>query len=122
MKKLTILLLLISIPFTVFGQGLSGTGWLFDDDNDDGKIILFESDQTFTYLNLKTNKRLNRGKVYSGDKDTWTINGNVVVVSFNDGYKIISLTINNNGRSMQGMSINKVGAVNKVTASIIELN
>ena len=118
MKKL-ILSLLISISFNVFGQDISGTGWLFYEDDGDELIILFESDGTFTYLNKVSYSGI-EGKVFGDDDDTWTIDGNIVVISFTDGYKISSLTINNIGDSMSGTSINVKGLVNSVTAKLIK--
>ena len=118
MKKL-ILALLISISFNVFGQDITGTGWLFYEDDGDETIILFESDKTFTYLNV-VQASGNEGKVYNDDRDTWTIDGNIVVISWTDGYKISSLTINNNGDGMSGTSINKAGTINIVTGKLIK--
>ena len=118
MKKL-ILSLLISISFNVFGQDITGTGWFFYEDDGDETIILFESDKTFTYLNV-VQASGNEGTVFNDDRDTWTIDGKIVVISFTDGYKISSLTINNIGDSMSGTSINKVGKVNIVTGKLIK--
>ena len=118
MKKL-LLVLLISIPFTVFGQDISGTGWMFYEDDGGKKIILFEPDGTFTYLNV-INPSGNEGKVYSEDSETWTIDGNKVVISFSDGYKIASLTINNNGNGMSGTGVNLAGLIEKITGILIK--
>ena len=118
MKKL-ILVLLISIPFTVFGQDISGTGWKFYEDDGSEIIILFESDGTFTYLNI-VEKSGGEGMVFSHDDNTWTIDGNKVVISYNLGYMLVSLTLNNKGDSMSGTSINVKGLVDRVTGKLIK--
>ena len=118
MKKL-LLALLISLPFTVFGQDISGTGWKTYTEEGDELIILFESDGTFTYLN-KVSYSGNEGKVFGDDDDTWSIDGNKVVISYNSGYMLVSLTLNNKGDSMSGTSINVKGLVNSVTAKLIK--
>ena len=118
MKKL-LLALLISIPFTVFGQDISGTGWKIDEDNGDELIILFESDGTFTYL-IEVSSSGNEGRVFGDDEDTWTIDGNKVVISYNSGFMLVSLTLNNNGDSMSGTAINIKGLVTRVTAKLIK--
>ena len=118
MKKL-ILALLISIPFTVFGQDISGTGWKTYADDGSELIILFESDGTFTYLNKVSNSG-NEGRVFGDDDDTWSIDGNKVVISYNSGFMLVSLTLNNNGDSMSGTAINIKGLVTRVTATLIK--
>ena len=118
MKKL-LLVLLISIPFTVFGQDISGTGWMFYEDDGGKKIILFEPDGTFTYLNV-INHSGNEGIVFSQDSETWTIDGSKVVISYTNGYMIASLTINNNGDGMSGTAINLAGLVIKVNGKLIK--
>ena len=80
---------------------------------------MFESDGTFTYLN-KVSYSGNEGKVFGDDDDTWSIDGNKVVISYNSGYMLVSLTLNNKGDSMSGTSINVKGLVNSVTAKLIK--
>ena len=118
MKKL-LLALLISIPFTVFGQDIGGTGWMCYEDDGSKKIILFEYDGTFTYLNV-VNESGNEGIVFSQDSETWTIDGNTVVLSWSNGGKIASLTINNNSDGMAGTAINFRGLVTKMTSKLIK--
>jgi len=118
MKKL-LLALLISLPLTVFGQDISGTGWKLDYDDGDRQIFLFESDGTFTYLNIVSFTG-NTGKVFSDDSDTWSLDGNKVIISFTSGYMLASLTLNINGDSMSGTTINKKGLVRGVTAKLIK--
>ena len=122
MKKLLIFLLsfgLLIAPSIVFGEGIDGTGWVFNEGNVDKKIILFESDGTFTYLN-EVNSSGNEGRVFSKDTDTWTIEGNTVVLSFSNGYRIVSLIINDRGDRMTGTSINITGLVEKVNGRLIK--
>ena len=114
MKKL-LLSLLISLSFNVFGQDIGDTAWMLEQDDDGSKyIILFESDKTFTYISSYKG-----GGVWSDERDTWSINSNKLVVSFTDGYKIMSLTFNNNGKGVSGTSINLAGQVNNVTGKLI---
>ena len=122
MKKLLVLLLsfgFLIAPSIVFGEGIGGTGWFFNEGNVDKKIILFEHDLTFTYLNVVAESG-NQGVVYNDENDTWTFDGDVVVISFNDGYRIVSLIINDRGDRMTGTAINKMGLVEKVNGRLIE--
>ena len=96
-----------------------GTGWVLYEDDGHKKIVLFEKDGTFTYQNMISPSG-NEGNVYSGESDTWTINGDVVVLSFTNGFQLVSLTINNIGDLMTGTSINELGEVKKVKGRLIE--
>ena len=119
MIRSLLIVLLITIPTLVFGKNIVGTGWVLYEDNSHKKIVLFEKDGTFTYQNT-INPSGNEGNVYSDGKDTWTINGDVVVLSFTNGFKLISLTINNRGDLMNGTSVNELGEVKKVKGRLIE--
>ncbi|MDB4099184.1 hypothetical protein N9554_02040 [Candidatus Thioglobus sp.] len=118
MKKL-LLTLLISLPFTVFGQDISGTGWKTYSDNGGELIILFDSDGTFTYLNKVSNSG-NEGAVFGDNDETWKITGNKVVLSYNSGYMLMSLTLNNTSDRMTGTAINVEGVVYGLTAKLIQ--
>ena len=119
MMRSLLILLLISLPSIVFGEDISGTGWIFYEDDNDKKIILFEKNGTFTYLNVVASSG-SEGKVYSDEDETWTVNGDTVVLIYNNGYKTCSLTINSRKDWMSGTCINKTGLVEQVTGWIIE--
>ena len=120
MTRVIFTVLIIFSPFTVFGKDILGSGWIFSfDEGVDKVILLFEKDGTFTYLNMVSSSG-NEGQVYSEPVDTWTIDGDKVVLSFNNGYMICSLTINSRKNKMSGTCINKKGLVEQLTGQIIE--
>ena len=119
MIRVIFLVLIIFLPFTVFGKDIRGSGWIFYEGDVDKKIILFEKDGTFTYLNV-VNSSGGEGEVYSEPVETWTIDGDTAVLSYNDGYKICSLTINSRKDRMSGTCIYKKGLVEQVRGQIIE--
>tara|TARA_B100000035_G_C20693224_1_gene419307 strand:- start:80 stop:436 length:357 start_codon:yes stop_codon:yes gene_type:complete len=114
-----LIVLLISLPSLVFGKDIVGTGWVLYEDDGHKTIVLFEKDGTFTYQNTISPSG-NEGDVYRSGNDTWSINGDVVVLSFTNGFQLFSLTINNRGDSMTGTSINEKGKVKKVKGRLIE--
>ena len=101
------------------GVDITGSAWIFNYDNGNKKVIFFEKDATFTYLKLIAIEG-NEGKVYSESDDTWTQTGANVVLSYNDGYKLVSLTIKENQDEMSGTSVNKVGLVQTIFGNKIE--
>ncbi len=113
------MILLISLPSIVFGEDISGTGWFFERSDGDKQIILFEKDGTFTYLDVVISSNVD-GEVYSEENDTFSVNGDLVVISFTDGYMICSLTINSRKDRMSGTCINKEGLVNQIKGRLIE--
>jgi hypothetical protein len=120
MKKLLVLLfsiLLLSSP-SVFAEDISGTGWVIDHGKEK-VIVLFERDKTFTYLNYITSVS-DEGKVNSDSSDTWTINGDKVVMSYTNGYRICSLTLNKSKDKMIGTCVNKKGTVQQSKGQLIE--
>ena len=119
MIRVIFIVLIIFSPFTVFGKDILGSGWIFYEGDVDKKILLFEKDGTFTYLNVVSSSG-NEGEVYSEPHNTWTINGDRVVISYTDGYKICSLTTNSRKNKMSGTCINKTGLVEQLTGQIIE--
>ena len=118
MRKI-LFILLLTIPFLGFSQDISGTGWKIYEDDGDRKIIFFEDDGTFTYLNVIFNPG-SQGKVYGDYDETWELNGNKIVVLFNDGYKIMTGTINRTGDYMSGTIMNKKGKTENWTGELIK--
>ncbi len=114
MKFLSIIIFLL-FPSIVLGNSLGGTGWLYNDDDGDQLIILLEKFGNITYLNQSKG----RGDIYKDGQDTWSIQGEKVILSFTNGYKLCSLrkiTL----KSMVGDCINKVGKVEKIVMNKIE--
>ncbi len=46
-----LLLIILFSPLTVLGEELDGSGWVFEANDGDKMIVLFDSDKTFAYLN-----------------------------------------------------------------------
>ena len=105
MKKLVLILLFI-IPLHGFGQDINGTGWKISQDDGGQKIIIFENDGTFSYLNVKIDQ-WNEGDFYSDLTETWMLNDGVITISFSDGFKVHSGKINQKGDYMWGTWVNK---------------
>ena len=61
-----------------------------------------------------------QGKVYGDDDETWELNENKIVVLFNDGYKIMTGTINRTGDYMSGTIMNKKGKTGNWTGELIK--
>ena len=118
MKRLLLLILLVVFSVFVFADDLSGTGWIFEDDDGERAIVLFDSDGTFSYVDVLPHD--NQRTVWNEDDDTFTVTGDLVVVSFTDGYRICSMTLNSRLNRMSGTCINKVGLVNETAAKLIE--
>ena len=108
MKSL-LLSLIIILPLTVFGQGVSGTGWILEGEYSSKHIILFERDGTFTYLDIsfpdlfgdKVNIENNNNNIYSIEDD------DRITISFNGGFLICSLEINSSQDKMYGRCVNQ---------------
>ena len=122
MKKTLIIFLVVFsafLPSVVFGKDIKGTAWLFYQDDGDKDIVFFEKDGTLTYLQLVSNAG-NEGEVFSDSRDTWKMEGDLVTISYTDGYMLISLTINKKGDQMTGISMNKKGLVEKLEGRLIK--
>ena len=118
MKRI-LFIILITIPFLGFSQDISGTGWKIYDEDGDRRIIFFEDDGTFTYLNVTTS--WNEGSVYGNDDETWEVkDGNKIVLLLNDGYKIMTGTINRTGDYISGTLINREGITDSWTGELIK--
>tara|TARA_Y100000768_G_C23439558_1_gene434249 strand:+ start:116 stop:484 length:369 start_codon:yes stop_codon:yes gene_type:complete len=122
MRKLLVIFILsltIFLPSVVFGKDINGTAWLVIADNVEKKVILFEDDGTFIYLNILSTSG-NQGKIFSDSSDTWKMDGDLVTISYTGGYKLVSLTINKKKDRMSGTAVNKAGNVQKIVATQIK--
>ena len=123
MKNLTKIISLFSFalfPVTTFADEIAGSGWFAVYGDGDKKIILFEKDGTFTYLNVIHDSG-NQGKVYSDNRDTWEGDKNKLFLSFTDGYRLCSLKRNTwSGSTMSGSCINKTGYKDDINVKLIE--
>ena len=122
MKKINILICLLLLPVfssNVLGGELRGTGWLYEGNDGDKKIVLLEKNGTFIYLNIYSTSG-NTGEVFGDGQDTWKISNGLLVFSFNNGYRICSFE-NIHRKVMSGDCINKQGTVDKnIRLSLIE--
>ena len=119
MMRVLLLVLIIFLPSKVFGKDISGSVWMFDESDLDKTVILFDIDKTFTYMNLVSARGV-EGQVYGDEDDTYLVSEDLVVISFNDGYMICSLTISARQDSMSGTCINKTGLVQQMYGRQIE--
>ena len=118
--KIIYFIFLFTFPVITLANGMKGSGWFAIDEDGDKKIILFEKDGSFTYLNI-SNKSGNEGNVYSDYRDTWKEENNNLVLSFTDGYKICSLKpIDWSKEMMGGTCINKKGKVETMQLRLIK--
>ena len=117
-KTLLSILIFVSYIGTGYGQDLIGTGWKIYEDEGDRRIILFEEDGTFVYMGTKN--VYNNFVVYNEDNDTWELEGDEIIILFNDGYRIFSGTINKEKDYMSGTSINKKGLVEEWYGTLIK--
>jgi len=118
--KIIQLIFIFTFPVITLADEIKGNGWFAIDEDGDKKIILFEKDGSFTYLNVSM-KSGNEGNVYSDDRDTWKEENNNLVLSFTDGYKICSLKpIDWPKKMMSGTCINKKGNVETMQLRLIK--
>ena len=118
--KIIQLIFLFTFPVITLADDIKGSGWSSIDEDGDKKIILFEKDGSFTYLNVSM-KSGNEGNVYSDDRDTWKEENNNLVLSFTDGYKICSLKpIDWSKEMVSGTYINKKGNVETMQLRLIK--
>ncbi len=119
MMRVLLIVLIIFLPSKVFGKDISGSVWVFEEGDNDKTVVLFEIDNTITYMNLVSASGV-EGQVYGDEDDTYLVSEDLVVISFNDGYMICSLTINARQDSMSGTCINKAGLVQQIYGRQIE--
>jgi len=108
--KIIPFLFLFFSPVITLADEIKGSGWFATDKDGDKKIILFDKDGSFTYLNVISHSG-NEGRVFSGVRNTWKEEeNNKLILSFNDGYKLCSLIREDWSREIiNGSCINKVG-------------
>tara|TARA_B100000700_G_scaffold314504_1_gene401180 strand:- start:1867 stop:2238 length:372 start_codon:yes stop_codon:yes gene_type:complete len=118
--RFTTLFFFLLLPSVAFANDISGNGWVSSESDGDKTIYLFDKDKTFTYLGVISITG-NQGKVFGDNDETWELseNGNLLVISFNNGYRICSLK-RQGWNQMKGDCINKKGRVEKITLKLIE--
>jgi len=98
--------LLLAIPLLGFGQNIGGTGWKLSQNDGVKKIIILELDHTFTYLNVKIDQ-WNERFLYSDATETWRLEGDNIIISFSDGFKVHSGKINRDKDYIWGTWVNE---------------
>jgi len=116
MKHLYIILL--TLPFLGFSQDISGTGWKIYEDDGTQRIIIFENDGTFSFLNVKGHENVEF--FFSGLTDTWMLNDGNIIISFTDGFMVMSGTINGTGDYMSGTWVSKKNSSGNWSGELIK--
>ena len=99
---------------------IKGSAWRGIEDDGDNIIFLFDKNGTFSYLNVISISG-NQGRVFGDDSETWSVENNKLVISFNNGYAVCSLDRKKwNPESMQGTCINKIGKVEEIQLKLIK--
>ena len=117
--KILLTLFVLLFSSSVISSEVGGTAWMLIEEDGDQTVIFFELDGSLTYLNLVSNSG-NQGMVYSNDINTWFVNEDKLVISYNDGYMIVSLTFDENKENVYGSYMNKKGKTEKVVGYIIK--
>jgi len=113
-----LLLIILFSPLTVLGEEIGGSGWVFEESDRDKKIILFDLDKTFTYINIR-NSSGNSGRTFSGTRLQWSFDGTTVVLNFNNNFKLCSLNLKGSD-TMIGTCVNETGVVVSIKGKLIE--
>tara|TARA_Y100000768_G_C23746868_1_gene571957 strand:+ start:105 stop:470 length:366 start_codon:yes stop_codon:yes gene_type:complete len=100
--------LVLSMPLFL-NASVGGSGWTMIDEDGDAKIIIFNKNGKFAYLNVRSSSG-NQGAVF-GDEETWLIEYNKLIISFSNGYKLCSVDYYSLRKNLSGTCINKVGLV-----------
>ncbi|MEC7919260.1 MAG: hypothetical protein VX852_04185, partial [Candidatus Neomarinimicrobiota bacterium] len=61
---------------------LVNTKWMIYEDDGDQRTVTFQSDGTFKFYKIKSS--YNVGVTYDDDEDTWTLEGNNLILSYTD--------------------------------------
>ena len=116
--KILLTLFVLFFSSSVISSEVGGTAWMLIEEDGDKTVIFFELDGTLTYLNLVSNSG-NQGVVYSDNNDTWYMNADKLIISYNDGYMIVSLSFDDNKDKVYGSYMNKAGKTEKIIGYII---
>ena len=118
MKYLLISILILTSFIGMSQKGIGGTGWKFENSAGAKRIILFDSDLTFKYLDLVSWADVNqKGEIWGDDNETWSIDeDNKFLMLFNDGYMVYSGEINESQNQISGTFMNNQGITGKFTA------
>ena len=116
--KTLLTLFVLFFSSSVISLEVGGTAWMLIEEDNDQTVIFFELDGSLTYLNLVSNSG-NQGMVYSNDSNTWFVNEDKLVISYNDGYMIVSLSFDDNKDNVYGSYMNKAGKTEKIIGYII---
>ena len=88
---------------------LENTVWDCSDlDDGDRNIIVFNNDHTFHYISVISSSG-NQGVCWMKESDTWSVEGNKVILSFTDGYMIREAFLNESEDYMSGKLRNVKG-------------
>ena len=97
----------------IFADEIKGSAWIGRHVEDgDIQIYLFDKNGTFSFLNVLSTSG-NEGRVFGDEDELWEQNGNRLVISFNGGYMLCSLT-RDNWRNFSGTCINKPGKIETI--------
>tara|TARA_B100000767_G_C19542875_1_gene441550 strand:- start:343 stop:693 length:351 start_codon:yes stop_codon:yes gene_type:complete len=113
-----LLLIILFSPLTVLGEEIDGSGWVFEENDGDKKIILFDPDKTFTYINI-TSSSGNSGRTFSGTRFQWSFDGTTVVLNFNNNFRLCSLNLKGSD-TMIGTCVNEKGVADSIKGKLIE--
>ena len=118
--KLISLYFLFTSSVAALSNEIKGSAWSGIEDDGDKIIFLFDKNGTFSYLNVISISG-NPGRVFGDENETWKLEDNKLVLSFNNGYSICSLDIKKwNPESMEGTCINKKGKIEEIQLKLIK--
>ena len=104
----------------IFADEIKGSAWI-GRIGEDGhiQVLLFDKNETFSYLNVVSVSG-GEGSVFGDEDDSWELNGNRLVISFNGGYMLCSLTRDNRSE-FSGTCINKPGRIHTINLEKIKV-
>jgi len=94
----------------IYSDEIENTKWMIYENDEDQQTITFQSDGTFMY-NKIISWSGGEGVFYNDDDETWKITkDNLVILSFNDGYKIMEGYLISNNNYMVGTYVSQHGS------------